>query len=405
MTASVTQTDPIAPFSVARLPEIHFGNGRISELSQLVGRFGERALIVTGRSAFVNTPHWATLQQSMTAEGISWERVPVSGEPSPDLVDSTVAKHRNNRIDVVVGIGGGSVLDAAKAIAGLLRTGTSIMDHLEGVGKGIPYPGPAVPLIAVPTTAGTGSEATKNAVLSQQGPEGFKKSFRDNALVADIALVDPELLASCPKSLIAANGMDAFTQLLESYVSTNASAFTDALAWDGMVAFSQGFWAAWEVDHPDASAGYSQLAFASMTSGITLAQAGLGSVHGLASPLGAFFPIPHGEVCGTLLAEATAVNIAALRARDPASVALPRYARVGRLLTGDSTLDDDAACDALVTLLRDWEAKLDMPRLSTYGMTADDFERVCANARGGSMKTNPIVVTDAELTDILTRRL
>lgn len=393
------------PFSVARLPEIHFGAGRIRDLDQLIPRFGHRALLVTGRSAFVSTAAWPELQERLGQAGIHWEREQISGEPSPAVVDDTVARYRSHQIDVVVGIGGGSVLDAAKAIAGLLKTGTSVMDHLEGVGRGLPYPGPAVPLIAVPTTAGTGSEATKNAVLSEQGPEGFKKSFRDNQLVADIALVDPDLLASCPKSLIAANGMDAFTQLLESYVSTNASAFTDALAWEGMVAFACGFWAAWEADHPAASAGYSQLAFASLTSGITLAQAGLGSVHGLASPLGAFFPIPHGEVCGTLLAEATAVNIDALRTRQPDSPALGRYARVGRLLTGEDQLDDTAAGDALVSLLRDWAARLEMPRLSRYGMTTDDFERVCANARGGSMKTNPIVVTDEELTVILERRL
>lgn len=399
-------TVPVLPdFAVARLPEIHFGRGRIDTLSELIQRFGQRVLVLTGQKAFVNMPHWGRLTRVLDDLGVTWSWEQVSGEPSPQLVDRIVAHYRDSDIEVVVGIGGGSVLDAAKAIAGMLRRGNSVMDHLEGVGRGLPYTGPAVPLIAVPTTAGTGSEATKNAVLSQQGADGFKKSFRDNQLVADVALVDPDLLASCPKSLIAANGMDAFTQLLESYVSTRASAFTDALAWDGINAFHRGFWAAWEPEHPDAAAGYSQLAYASLTSGITLAQAGLGSVHGLASPLGAFFPIPHGVVCGTLLAEATAVNIQALRARAPGSPALARYARVGRLLAGDATLTDQNAGDALVTTLRNWVEQLALPRLGEFGMTSDDLDRVCANARGGSMKTNPLVVTDEELQTILTTRL
>lgn len=395
----------IPGFAVARLPEIHFGLGLIDTLPDLIQRFGQRVLVLTGQKAFVNTPHWGRLTDMLNELGVVWSWEQVNGEPSPQLVDSIVSQYHDSDMDVVVGIGGGSVLDAAKAIAGMLRSGTSVMDHLEGVGRGLPYTGPAAPLIAVPTTAGTGSEATKNAVLSQQGADGFKKSFRDNQLVADVALVDPNLLASCPKSLIAANGMDAFTQLLESYVSTNASAFTDALAWAGIESFHRGFWAAWEKDHPDATAGYSQLAYASLTSGITLAQAGLGSVHGLASPLGAFFPIPHGVVCGTLLAEATAVNIQALRDRAPDSPALARYASVGRLLSNDASLDDLAAGEALITTLRDWVETLALPRLGAYGMTPDDFDRVCVNARGGSMKTNPLVVTDDELKTILTSRL
>ncbi|EWH00240.1 iron-containing alcohol dehydrogenase, partial [Halomonas sp. BC04] len=278
-------------------------------------------------------------------------------------------------------------------------------DHLEGVGRGLPYRGPAVPLIAVPTTAGTGSEATKNAVLSVQGPKGFKKSFRDERLVAAVALVDPALLAGCPKSQIAANGMDAFTQLLESYVSLNASPATDALAWSGMQAFCHGFWPAWEEGHPEASRGYDQLAYASLMSGVTLAQAGLGSVHGLASPLGAFFPIPHGTVCGTLVAEATSTNVAALRQREPSSRALTRYAEVGRLVSGEPELSDSEARDTLVATLRDWTQRLDMPRLGAYGMGHDDIERVVAGARGGSMKTNPLALTDVELAALLETRL
>lgn len=397
--------DEFGAWSVARLPEIRFGAGRIAEIPQAVAQFGRNALLVTGGRFFTATPHWEQLQQALHAHGIVWQTARIDQEPSPELVDAVVTAYRDANIDVVVGIGGGSVLDAAKAIAGLLITGNSVMDHLEGVGCGIAYAGPAVPFIAVPTTAGTGSEATKNAVLSVQGEDGFKKSFRHDALVARVAIVDPDLLQTCPKDLIAANGMDAFTQLLESYVSNNASPFTDALALSGLKAFHDGFWAAWAASHPRQAHGYSRVAFASLVSGITLAQAGLGSVHGLASPLGAYFPIPHGVVCGTLVAEATAVNIRALRSRESRSPALKKYAKVGRMLTGTAHTDDRAACDALIDLLCSWCERLKLPLLSKFGMGEQHVGKVVANSRGGSMRTNPLVLTDDELAQLLRARL
>jgi len=392
-------------FNVARLPEIRFGAGTLQQLPEVLAGYGRRVLLVTGRSAFINTAHWPALQQALESRGIGWDRVTVADEPSPQLVDQVVADHRDGGFAVVAGIGGGSVLDAAKAIAGLLPTGNPVMDHLEGVGRGIPYQGPALPWVAVPTTAGTGSEATKNAVLSVRGADGFKKSFRDNRLVAEVAIVDPELLASCPPALIAANGMDAFTQLLESWVSLRASPFTDALASSGMAAFRDGFWAAWQSDGPDAAEGRAHLAYASLCSGITLAQAGLGSVHGLASPLGAYFPIPHGVVCGTLVAEATRMNIRVLRERDPDGIALKKYAEAGVLLAKRMFHSETEAQDGLVALLEAWTERLDLPRLSAFGMTEADLPRVVANCRGGSMQTNPIVLTDDEVTELARARL
>jgi alcohol dehydrogenase len=320
------------------------------------------------------------------------------------LVDEAVARFRGQAIDVVVAIGGGSVLDAAKAIAGLLPHGNSVMDHLEGVGKNVAYRGPSTPFIAVPTTAGTGSEATKNAVLSVQGPEGFKKSFRDECLVPEYALIDPDLLTTCPPELTAADGMDAFTQLLESYLSIKANPFIDALAWSGMGAVKQGLFAAWAGNEPEAALGRGAMAYAALLSGITLAQVGLGSVHGLASPLGAYFPIPHGVVCGTLVAAATEINIRALQAREPHHPALAKYAQVGRLLTDDDSLGDDTARTALVTLLAEWSDLLQLPRLNRYGVSEKDFPLIVANSRGSSMQTNPIKLTDAEILAILTMR-
>jgi alcohol dehydrogenase len=397
--------NPFKAFQVARLPEIRFGSGTFDQLPEILAGHGKRVLLVTGRRSLRETPRWQRFCDALDAGGITRYEVTIDGEPSPELVDDAVAAHRGNEIDVVAGIGGGSALDAAKAIAGLLRPGNSVLDHLEGVGRGLPYRGPAVPFVAVPTTAGTGSEATKNAVLSRQGPDGFKKSFRDNRLVAEVAVVDPGLLDSCPKDLIAANGMDAFTQLLESYVSLRASPFTDALAASGMQAFRDGFWQAWTEGDPLAQKGYQKLAYASLCSGITLAQSGLGSVHGLASPLGAYFPIPHGVVCGTLVATATRINIQALRERAPESPALRKYAEAGLLLSGRMYSSEAAAQDGLVELLDDWTERLALPRLGAYGMQENDIERVVANCRGGSMQTNPLVLDDRELAALLRSRL
>jgi alcohol dehydrogenase class IV len=394
----------IEPFSIGRLPRIEFGAGSVGRLSELLIRYGQRALLVTGARSFQSSPQWERLLQACKNARISWEHLSVTDEPSPFLVDGAVRQLRETEIKVVVGIGGGSVLDAAKAIAGLLQSGDSVMDYLEGLGLEKPYRGPAVPFIAVPTTAGTGSEATKNAVLSVRGKGGFKKSFRHELLVPEFAVVDPELLATCPPLQIAANAMDALTQLLESYVSLNASPFTDALAESGLQAIKEGLFA-WYGGGKDAAAGRSRLAYAALTSGICLAQTGLGSVHGLASPLGAFFPIPHGVVCGTLVAVATRTNILALSSRDPEHAALGKYARIGDLFTGQRHDTSDAARDALLLLLSQWTERLGLPTLGNYGVATRDLSGIVANCRGGSMKTNPLVLTDEELTDILRQRL
>jgi alcohol dehydrogenase len=395
----------LGAFTLSRLPRLLFGDGRIAEVPALVRSFGRRALLITGARSFRTSPHWTALQEGLAKQDVDWGVETVAGEPSPQWVDETVARHRGRGVEVVIGIGGGSVLDAGKAVAGLLPHRTSVMHFLEGIGSGH-YNGPALPYIAVPTTAGTGSEATKNAVLSVQGPDGFKKSFRHECLVPAYAVVDPQLLLSCPPSQMAANGMDALTQLMESYVSANSNPLTDALALSGIEAVKAGFFAAWQGgDTPAAAAGRRAMSYAATLSGITLAQAGLGSVHGLASPLGAFFPIPHGVVCGTLLAAATEINIQALRQRQPHSAALVKYAELGRRLGGQEAASPQVACDGLVTLLRDWTARLALPPLRAFGVTADDFPRLIAHCRGNSMKTNPVPLMDAEVQVILEQSL
>ncbi len=392
----------IPAFQVARLPRIHFGPGTLAQVPELARTHGRRALVVSAGASLERSGAWERLAEGLRAAGVAFEREIVQGEPSPDWVDACVARHREADIEVVIGIGGGSALDAAKAVAGLLRVGRSVMDYLEGVGPELPYEGPAVPLVAVPTTAGTGSEATKNAVLSRRGPEGFKKSFRHERLVARDAVVDPELLAGSPPGLIAANGMDCLTQLVESYTSLRANPFTDALVEAALRRVARALPAWYRDDDPESRAA---MAYGALVSGIALAQTGLGAVHGLASPLGALFPIPHGVACGTLLAEVTEANLRALKARAPDSPALARYARVAELLLDRPFADREAAHAALLERLRGWEEELALPPLGRYGMTEADLPRVVAGSRGSSMRTNPVVLTDEELEAVLRARL
>jgi alcohol dehydrogenase class IV len=394
----------VPAFTITGLPKIIFGNGTIAQLPQLAAGFGRKALILTGARSFTQTQQWPQLQKGLRTQGLSLEHAVVSGEPSPDMADQLAAQFRNAGVDVVIGIGGGSVLDAAKAVAGLLRIPNSVMDFLEGVGPEMPYQGPEVPFIAVPTTAGTGSEATKNAVLSKQGRDGYKKSFRHDRLVAKYAVVDPDLLTGCPQDLIAANGMDAFTQLLESYVSIRANPFTDALAMSGIRAVRDSL-GAWYRNEGDLAQHRANMAYGALLSGITLAQAGLGSVHGLAAPLGAFFPIPHGVACGTLVAECTHANIRILQAAEPDSDVLWRYAHVGKVLANNMKLSEQSGLDTLVEVLQTWTREFRLPSLGHYGMTAANIPRVVANCRGNSMKTNPVVLSDQQVSEILEARL
>jgi alcohol dehydrogenase len=404
--------------STLRLPEIVAGPGTVAELPGIVRRFGRRALVIVRRPGFTEGDDWARMEASLSAADIEFDVEGVAGEPSPALVDEIVARVRGRGqagepVEVVVGIGGGSVLDTAKAVAGLLIPGDSVMDHLEGIAPGLPYLGPAVPFVAVPTTAGTGSEATKNAVLSVRGAGGFKRSFRDEALIARVAILDPDLLASCPPELIAANGMDALTQLLESYLSTRANPVADGLSLRGLAAARDGLlaWHEMAITGLGGAAASDEaraaMATAALCSGICLAQTGLGAVHGVASALGALFPIPHGVACGATLAAATRANVAALERREPGNAALGRYAELGRLLAGKdaAALPDGEARAALVQLLDDWRARLAVPRLSAYGITEADIPAIVADSRGSSMKTNPILLTDDEIATLLRESL
>lgn len=396
--AADQKTAGVPPFSVAALPRILFGPGVLDQLAPELARWGQRLLVVTGGQSFLSGPAWPRLQAQFAAHDLDWTLVRIGGEPCPAQIDKVVHRFSATQFDVVVAIGGGSALDAGKAIAGLLNNQGCVRDYLEGVGTPSNYQGPALPFVAVPTTAGTGSELTRNAVITETGENGFKKSFRDDRLLASLAVVDPRLLETCPPAVMLGNSLDAVTQLLESYLSPRASVFTDALALDGLRAFARGF----RANADNSVRDYSQLAYAAMLSGICLTQAGLGSVHGFASPLGAFFGIPHGMACGTMLAVCTELNIDLIRHRTPGHAALQRYDDVARTLTGTPP---GAAAPDLARLLHQWTADCKVPRLSHWGVGTDDIDRIVAASRGSSMKTNPVVLSDAELAELLHRRL
>lgn len=392
----------IPGFFFAATPHIHFGAGKRSQLCSIIRTYGHQVLLVTGGASFDKSSLCQGLLDELENQ-FDIHRVSISGEPSPQQVDDTVAEYSAVPPDCVVAIGGGSPVDAAKAIAGLLPSGDSVMEYLEGVGNDKTYTGPSTPFIALPTTAGTGGETSKNAVLSIIGENGFKKSFRHEQLVARHIILDPELTLSCPARVTAACGMDAFTQLLESYLSRNASPMTDALALNGMQKVARSLPEA--VANGSSLPARSDMLYASSVSGLTLANAGLGSVHGLASPIGAFFPIPHGEVCGSLLFEATRLNIEAMQSREPDNIGLFKYAEAGRIMSSDHSIDDKTARHGLLTLLERWTSDFDMPLLSAYNVRDTDIPKLVANASSGSMKSNPIALTNEETRALIQSRL
>lgn len=388
-------------FTLSRLPRISFGAGMVAELPAAVARHGRRCLLVTGGASF-DALGLDDLDARFASTGVEFAgHVRAAAEPGPDVIDAFARTARDLVADVVVGIGGGSVLDTAKAVAGLAPTGTSVMDHLEGVGRGIAYPGPALPFVALPTTAGTGSEATRNAVVTVRGPQGFKRSFRDERLIAAEAIVDPDLVAGCGPDLIAANGLDALVQLLEAFTSVRATPVTDALALDGLAAVREGLlrWHA-DPDGPDAPEARARMAYAALLSGICLANAGLGAVHGLAAPVGSLLPIAHGAACGALLVATVRTNIE--RLASSGADGLARYARAGSVLAGlPATTDEDTARVALLDLLADWTATLATPRLGALGLTADHFDAVLDGVSANSLSGNPVPLGREALASIL----
>ena len=392
----------IPSFLFTHTPAIHFGAGKFEILDTIISNFGKTALIVTGAHSFESSVKKDRIDQALAEKSVKILYFPVKGEPSPELIDGAVSQFRNSNIDVVCSIGGGSVIDTGKAISAMLSHDNSVFDYLESVGTGKKHDGIKVPFIAVPTTAGTGSEATKNAVLSRVGPEGFKKSLRHDNLIPDIALIDPELMISCPFDVTASTGMDAFTQLLESYVSVQSTPLTDALAYSGLCHAAENLIPACTdgAENVEVRAG---MAYAALLSGVTLANAGLGIVHGLASAFGGLYDIPHGVVCGTLMWAANKVTVDALKRRTGhGEPALAKYACIGALLSGGDSADIYGSCDMLIRKLEEWTDVLHLPPLGEFGVKESDIDNIID--RTGN-KNNPVKLDRSEIRRIIELRM
>lgn len=376
-------------FEFATAARVMFGAGASAQAGAVASSLGSRALVVTG-----SDPRRAqAVLDSLTAARVSVETWAVRGEPTVADVEAGVAFARARGCDVVVAVGGGSPLDAGKAIAALLTNDGAPLDYLEVVGKGRALVHPAAPVVAVPTTAGTGSEVTRNAVLAA---EGVKVSLRSPGMLPRAAIVDPLLTLSLPPQVTADCGLDALTQCLEPLVCNKAGPLTDALAREGLMRAARSLRRA--VSHGDDIAARTDMCVASLCGGLALANAALGAVHGFAGPIGGMFPAPHGAVCARLLPEVMAVNVAALRERASEGPALSRYREVARAVTGR----DDATIEDGVAWVRDVVAALEIRPLASHGVTAADLPTLVARAqRASSMKGNPIALTEQELHAIL----
>ena len=383
---------PDVRFEFATAQRVIVGAGSLGEAGAIAESLGRRALVVTGR-----TPGRAERLLGILRErGVASVTFAVAGEPEIETVQTGTALAKAEQCDHVIGFGGGGALDAGKAIAAMLTNPGEVQEYLEVIGFGKTLVNPPAPFVAIPTTAGTGSEATRNAVLLS--PEHrVKISLRSPLMLPKIALVDPELTYELPPAITAATGMDALAQLIEPYVCSRANPMTDALCTEGIQRAAHSLRKAFEGGQKDAAR--LDMAVASLFGGMALANAGLGAVHGLAGPIGGMFPAAaHGAVCAALLPHVVTANLAALRARDWSSDALIRYERVAALLTGRPT----AAAEAGVEWLRSLVLDLGIPPLASYGITQADLPDLVSKAAGASsMRANPIALATAELSAIL----
>ncbi len=378
-------------FEFSTAQRIVFGAGCASDAAELAADFGRRVLMVTGRSGL----HAAALISSLEQRGFSVGRFTVTAEPAVELISSGIAQGRDEKAEVVIGLGGGSVLDAGKAIAALISNPGSPLDYLEVIGKGIPLSRRTLPFIAIPTTAGTGSEVTRNAVLSV--PEKrIKVSLRSRAMLPAVALVDPELTRTLPAALTVSTGMDALTQLIEPFVSLKANPFSDAICREGLPRIARSLREA--VRSPENLMAREDMSLASLCGGLALANAGLGAVHGLAAALGGMFFAPHGALCASLLHATCAANVRQLAMDCPTHPALARFRTVAILLTGDPEAEIDDGLNWLATLAKD----LQVPPLRHLGVSSEEFEEVAqASLRTSSMKGNPVALGIKTLVSIL----
>jgi alcohol dehydrogenase class IV len=382
-------------FEFATATRIIFGAGTVQEVASHAAGFGRRALLVTGS----DPERAASLVAQLEGEEIEVTTYPVAGEPTTTVVLEGVSKAREFEAQVIIGFGGGSALDAGKAIAALANNEGDIYDYLEVIGRGQALIEPPASYIAIPTTAGTGTEVTRNAVLASAEHQ-VKVSLRSPLMLPRLAIIDPELTYSLPPEVTASTGLDALTQVMEPFVSVFANPLTDAICREGMWRAGRSLRLAYE--RGDDAVAREDMALTSLFGGLALANAKLGAVHGFAGPIGGMFPAPHGVICARLLPLVMEANVRVLQAQDPGSPALARYDEVAQLLTGNG---EARAADGLAWV-QSLSQALAIPLLSEYGLLAADFpEIVVKSSKASSMKGNPIVLTEAELTGILVQAI
>ena len=389
----------VKPFQFARIPRIIFRQGIIAGLTDYIKIFGKRVALITGKNSFLNSLYAEKLFKEFAINQISYHIISIPGEPSPGHIDQAVRLLSNESIELVVGIGGGSVIDAGKAISAMINKSESVERYLEGVGD-IEHPGTKIPFIAIPTTSGTGSEATKNAVISKIGKNGYKRSLRHDNLVPDLAIIDPELSLSCPPGITAASGMDCFTQLTEAFLSGKSSEYTDVLSLEGLKTLKFSLKRCCS-DGQDIDA-RSGMSFAALTSGICLANAGLGVVHGFASSIGGTYDIPHGLVCGTLMAISNQINVRELRKKRDYQRVLGKYAILGKLFIDEYGKSDDYYIDGFINYLHQLTHELQLPGLGEYGLEEKDISSICTRTEN---KNNPIELGLQDIEEIIRSRL
>ncbi len=380
-------------FEFATATRIIFGPGIVAEAGSLARELGRSALVVTG----AHKSRVGALPDMLAAHGVACSVFCASGEPQIRTIEDGVTQARQAGCDLVIGMGGGSAVDAGKAIAAMITNPGELLDYVEVIGRGKVLAQPSAPFIAIPTTAGTGAEVTRNAVLAS--PEHrVKVSLRSPFMLPRAALIDPELTYELPPAVTASTGLDALTQLIEPYVCARANPMVDALCAEGMRRAARSLRTVCLEGHN--AAAREDMSVASLFGGLALANAGLGAVHGFAGPIGGMFPAPHGAVCAALLPHVMEANMRALRQRLPGAEALRRYEEVARLLTGRPAATAEQGAEWVRKLVSD----LQIPRLGAYGLTPAHFQDLVDKAsKASSMKPNPIQLTQQELGEILVR--
>jgi alcohol dehydrogenase class IV len=388
-------------FEFATATRIVFGAGKLAELPSYLRELGlERVLLVVGR----NLQRSAAVRDALSRANLTLHTLSVAGEPTVDSISEALATLRQSDCQGVVAFGGGSVIDAGKALAALAANSGDPLDYLEVIGRGRTLTQPSLPCIAIPTTAGTGAEVTRNAVLSSR-TERVKASLRSPTMLPRLALVDPDLLRAAPAEVLRSSGLDALSQLIEPFLSIRSNPLCDALAREGIRRSARSLrGAVLDADSARDSTDEcrADLALASLLGGLCLANSGLGAVHGFAAPAGGMFHAPHGAVCAALLPHVLAVNLRALELREPAHPARARFDELGQLLTGAA----DAGAAQAVDWVRELCAALRVPGLAAYGMSERDVPALVSKAKAASsMRGNPLALNDAELAQIASAAL